>query len=87
MAKQQHNSAIGKRVVAIETSTRRFPKNFPGWSAPNAADLLLEIPIGLAGRITEVESHGHNPWTRYLVYFDDGTWSNGLIIGKDIKLA
>lgn len=81
------NPAIGRRVVARDTETRRLAVDFPGWDAPNYENFLLEIPVDLGGKIVDVEQHGSNPWTRYTVEFDDGTRSVGLILGKDIKIA
>jgi hypothetical protein len=82
----------GRAVVALETGHRRYPVDFPGWGAPDAADYLLSIPAGLKGVITGVESHNSNPWTKYGVRFEDGTTAHGLIMGSgqyanDIALA
>lgn len=85
--KQSTNSAEGRRVVTLDTKTRRLAKGFPGWNAPNYEDFLVETPAGIMGTIIEIEHHGQNPWTRYYVRFDDGSVSGGMIIGKDIKLA
>lgn len=85
--KQQTNSAIGRAVVARETGHRRYAVDFPGWDHPDHEKFLLEIPTGLPGKIVEVEQHGSNPWTRYAVLFEDGTRANGLILGRDIKIA
>lgn len=84
--KQSNNPAIDRLVVARETSTRRLAVNFPGWDSPDYERFLLEIPTGLTGRITNVEHHGSNPWTRYGVRFSDGTTAHGLILGKDIRI-
>lgn len=85
--KQSTNSAEGKRVVTLDTQTRRLAKDFPGWDAPNHLDFLLETPAGILGTIIKIEHHGSNPWTRYYIRFDDGSVSGGMIIGKDVKLA
>lgn len=82
----RNNPAIGKPVIAMETSTRRLAIDFPGWDHPDHLAYLMEIPLGLAGEIVEVELHGSNPWTRYTVTFHDGTRASGLIIGRDIRL-
>ncbi len=85
--KMQSNSAIDRSIVARKTSTRRLAVNFPGWDDPSYEEFLLEIPVGLTGKITNVEQHGSSPWTRYGVRFSDGTTASGLILGQDIKIA
>lgn len=85
--KSSDNPAIGKRVVTLAGCSNRLPKDFPGWGHPEAIDSLLATEAGLHGVIRDVEHHGSNPWTRYSVLFEDGSYSDGLIIGKDIKLA
>lgn len=77
----------GRKVTTLDTNHRRFPVDFPGWGAANAADTLLPIPAGLTGVITSVESHGIAPYTRYCVKFPDGTHTSGLALGTDIKLG
>lgn len=70
-------------VVLPACKTRRFGPDFPGWGVENAASFLLEPVAGLTGVVTNVESHGSNPWTKYGVRFADGTTSNGLVEGVD----
>lgn len=77
----------GKAVVTLTTRTRRLAPDFPGWDHPNYGDYLLDIPAGLRGTITGVESHGSNPWTRYTVQFEDGSRASGLVLGVDITTA
>lgn len=86
-ATQKASSAVGRRIVARETETRRLAVDFPGWGHPDCSKFIEDIPVGLAGEIIDVESHGSNPWTRYGVRFDDGTRANGLVLGKDIQLT
>jgi hypothetical protein len=73
----------GQRVTTLETRTRRMPADFPGWGSPDASAALLPIPAGLHGTVTDVESHGSNPWTRYVVRFDDSSHAPGLVDGED----
>jgi len=76
----------GSKVVAVETSHRRLAVNFPGWGAPDYVDYLLPIPAGMTGVITDVESHGSNPYTRYGVEFADGTTAHGLMMDTDARV-
>ena len=82
-----HDTDKGRPVTALATRVRRYPANFPGWGAPDAATTLLAIPEGLAGVITSVESHGSAPYTRYTVRFADGTRAAGLCIDADFAFA
>ena len=78
----------GARVVSLPASkVRRYGSDFPGWGHPDAASFLLEPIAGLGGVVTAVESHGSNPWTRYAVRWSDGSTSNGLIDGHDVRFA
>lgn len=74
-------------VTTLTTTHRRFPVDFSGWGAPDAAAQLLPIPAGLHGVITRVEHHGIAPFTRYSVEFEDGTRASGLALGRDIEVA
>jgi hypothetical protein len=82
-----HDGDKGRKVQALDTRHRRRSADFPGWGAENYADFLLPIPAGLAGTVTNVESHGLNPWTRYSVRFTDGSGASGLILGADIEFT
>lgn len=33
---------------------------------------LADVPVGAVGRVTSVESHGANPWTRYVIEYTVG---------------
>lgn len=83
----QDQDLTGRRIVALGSPITRHAVDFPGWGHPNAFDYLLPTPAGLAGTISNVESHGMNPWTRYSVRYDDGTRAYGLVLGRDIQLA
>jgi hypothetical protein len=79
-----HRHHEGRRVRALVTRHQRRSVDFPGWGAEDYRDYLLDIPEGLTGVVTDVESHGSNPWTRYSVRFSDGTTASGLALGEDI---
>ena len=82
-----HDHHRGRSVVTLRSSrTRRLPADFVGWGHPDAIGSLLEPKTGLTGRITNVESHGSNPWTRYTVRFDDGSTASGLVLGVDVEM-
>ena len=82
-----HEADRGRPVRALATRTRCFGPDFPGWNHPEAASFLRPITEGTPGTITDVESHGSAPYTRYAVSFDDGTGGGGLCIGEDIEFA
>lgn len=42
-------------------------------------------PAGELGRVVDVESHGHNPWTLYGVRFDESGDFHGLAAGSDFE--
>ena len=77
----------GRTVRALGGRTLRRAADFPGWGAANYADYLLPVPAGLAGTVTNVESHGANPYTRYSVEFTDGSRASGLVTGTDIEFT
>lgn len=77
----------GQRVVSIASRRNRLAADFPGWGAADAYDFLVPMTAGLVGTVTSVESHGSNPWTRYVVEFDDGTRGIGLVDGEDFFWA
>lgn len=78
---------IGTAVTTRQgVQVRRYAVDFPGWDAPNVAEFLLDIPMGLVGKVTYVEHHGHNPWTRYSIHFADGTRAYGLVWGEDFDV-
>ena len=82
-----HDHHRGRSVVTLRSSrTRRLPADFVGWGHPDAIGSLLEPVAGLIGTITNVESHGSNPWTRYSVRFVGGSTSSGLVLGVDVDL-
>ena len=77
-----HESDRGRRVRMVAGSThRRFPA---GWNGDWDNVGWLDPQPGLAGTVAGVESHGSNPWTRYGVRFDDGSYAAGLCLGTDI---
>jgi hypothetical protein len=76
-----------RSVRALATGHRRLVADFPGWGSPGHQDFLLPIPPGLSGVVSDVESHGTAPWTRYSVRFPDGTSASGLSLGQDIEFA
>lgn len=49
-----------------------------GWDAPDHLDYMPALEPGWAGTITDVESHGANPFTRYGIRFDNGITSHGV---------
>jgi hypothetical protein len=83
-----HAADQGRPVTVLAGCRhRRFAADFPGWGAPDHADYLIDMPAGLAGVVTAVESHGARPWTRYSVRFEDGTRASGLYLGTDFAFA
>lgn len=81
-----HDHLKGRRVRALVTQHRAWELG----GDPHAG--TVPIPEGTGGVITNVESHGSNPWTRYSVRFDNGTHASGLIMlsgtyHNDIELA
>ncbi len=87
MILETDQSAVGRRVVALNSGVRALKPGFPGWQHPDYESYLVETPAGLAGTINNVESHGMNPWTRYGVTWEDGTKASGLVLGRDFKLV
>lgn len=81
-----HDGNKGKTVIGLNTDHRRLAVDFPGWGADNYADFLLPITDDLTGTVTDVESHGNAPYTRYGVRFTDGTRAHGLVNGEDILI-
>lgn len=73
---------VGHPVVSLGSPVRGFGPDFPGWGHPDAVSYLREIPAGLAGVITQVESHGSNPWTRYSIRYP-GLTTHGAVPGVD----
>jgi hypothetical protein len=73
-----HAHHTGRRVEVVTPQGNVLAADFPGWGADNYADFLVPMEAGLTGTITNVESHGMNPWTRYTVAFDNGTRTFGL---------
>jgi len=82
-----HDADRGRAVRALTTEVRCFGPDFPGWGDPDAASFLRPVTEGAQGTITDVESHGSAPWTRYAVRFADGTHVSGLRLGDDIQFA
>jgi hypothetical protein len=77
-----HDHHKGSTVTALEP-IRSQNSNHPGWGEPWDAltreqkdACYTEQPVGAVGVVTDVESHGMNPWTRYSVRWSDGcrTW-------------
>lgn len=56
----------------------KLAADFPGWGAPDYADYLIPIQPGEPVWITDVESHGAAPFTRYSVEFPDGSRAYGI---------
>lgn len=80
-------TSTGSRVRTLPGARLcRFPVDFPGWGAANAADTLLDPQPGLEGVVTGEESHGIAPYTRYGIQFDDGTRSYGTALGVDFEI-
>ncbi len=76
-------SEITKGTKITITAAMRFrTPDFPGWSDPNYQDFLVDLPAGQAGVVTDVESHGSNPWTRYTVRLDSGHRTSGVVPSK-----
>ncbi len=46
---------------------------------------LAEVPVGTVGVVTSVESHGSNPWTRYVVEYPGGARGAGLVPDRDFE--
>ena len=81
----QHHK--GLNVTSLGAKHRRFAADFPGWDVPDHASYLLPITAGMTGVVTQVESHGIAPHTRYSVKFPDGSHASGLVLGQDISFA
>ena len=45
---------------------------------------VMHVEDGRTGVITEVVSHGNNPWTRYNVRWDDGSVSYSIVPSKTV---
>lgn len=82
-----HEADRDRPVRAMATQVRCYGPDFPGWGHPDAASFLRPITDGAPGTITDVESHGSAPYTRYAVDFGDGTHAGGLCLGEDIEFA
>jgi hypothetical protein len=80
-----HDNHKGRAVRALTTRHLRRAADFPGWDAPDYGSYLLPIPEGLTGTVTNVESHGAAPYTRYGVRFSDDSSASGLCPGTDIE--
>lgn len=76
----------GTKIRMIE-SRRMLAANFPGWGDPNYADFFVQCEIGDSGVITDVESHGSNPWTRYSIRLANGSRQHGLVLGTHFEVA
>lgn len=73
------NLTRGTRVkMTTANAGRALTEFFPGWGAPGYMDHLVDIQPGWTGTITDIESHGANPWTRYGIRFDNGTRAFGV---------
>jgi len=77
----------GRAVVSLASRRNRLAADFPGWGSPDYAKFLIPMIGGLAGVITDVESHGNAPHTRYCVRFDDGSRASGVVLGVDFTWA
>lgn len=76
----------GSRCVTISGwRGRRLRPDFPGWDADG--DYFIDGNDLISGTITDVESHGMSPFTRYSVTFDDGSTASGLSGDTDIAIA
>lgn len=74
----------GHRVTT--TKPMRFlAADFPGWGDPNYADYFVDLPAGQHGVISDVESHGSNPWTRYTILLDNNCRTSG-VYPTDIRI-
>jgi hypothetical protein len=82
-----HAADKGRAVTALCARGNRLMPGFPGWDAPDYHDFLKPIIPGQPGTVTDVESHGCNPWTRYTVRFDDGSRASGLCEGEDFRFT
>lgn len=78
---------MGHKVVSRSTRVRRLSKDFPGWGAEGYQDHLLDTPAGIVGVVEAVNSHGSNPWTRYVIRFEDGSRGIDLVPGEDFDWA
>jgi hypothetical protein len=74
-----HAADLGRPVAAFGTDLRLR-------LIPEGA-YFLPIPEGLLGRVEAVESHGNNPWTRYSIRFDDGSFASGLVFAEHFCFA
>jgi hypothetical protein len=75
-----HDSRQGRRILIPNTigNKRGFAPGWPGWEAPNRLDFMPTIEAGWVGTITNVESHGAAPYTRYSILFENGVRANGV---------
>lgn len=79
-----HEHHTGRRVIIANTISgkRGFAPGWPGWEAANRLDFMPVIEAGWVGTITNVESHGAAPHTRYTVLFENGVRANGILPGQ-----
>lgn len=56
---------------------RFLDADFPGWGHPDDRRHFVDLPAGTVVTVTDVESHGANPWTRYALRTDDGCTRSG----------
>lgn len=78
------NTLVGSKVTTA-TVVRALDKDFPGWGAPGELDHFVDHPAGTEATIVGVESHGSNPWTRYILAFADGSHTAGGLGAKVIN--
>lgn len=90
-----HAHHKGRRVRTLDTIRGRgYAPDWPGWQAPDHLEHMPDLEPGWVGTITNVESHGANPWTRYGIEFDNGVSTNGIdprhvefLVGEGVNIA
>lgn len=86
-----HQGDRGRHVRALGTARLAWTPGGPGFGeAPDDEVFARRRPIvaGELGVVTDVESHGSNPWTRYCIRFaSDGAHQSGLVYGDDFTFA
>lgn len=77
----------GQTVVTTK-AIRFLAANFPGWGEwqrrrnagepTNTPEFFVEVPAGTIVTVASIESHGSNPWTRYVVTTQAGERAPGV---------
>jgi hypothetical protein len=75
----------GQSIVTKASHIKVLLPTFPGWGAPveEYSQHIAPLPVGMAGRVQHVNSHGSNPWTRYSVLLEDGSRLIDGVAGRD----